>query len=1076
MSEETESNLPRPDLPEGTVTLLFTDIEDSTDLLKQLKDQYVSLLADQRKVLRDIFIRWNGHEVDTQGDAFFYSFQRATEAVLAVVDAQRAIATHTWPAEVEVRVRMGLHTGEPSSWEEGYAGMDVHRSARIAHAGYGGQVLLSDTTASLIRGEQVEGVRLLELGEYRLKGIPLPEKIYQLEIDGLVSEFPPLKATNAGLPPHNLPPQSTPFIGRGPELKALDEMIADPDVRLISIVAAGGMGKTRFVLAASEQQLSITERTNGRIEARFPQGVYFVTLAPLNSPRSIVPAIAEALNFQIVSGEGKGLGGDGDTRSPKHQLLDYVRSKRLLLILDNFEHLLDGADLLIEIMSSAPEAKILVTSRESLHLKGEQLFPLPGMKYPDLDRLKSSAEVDHKDYSAVALFLQSAQRIHPDFTLSDEDLANATSICHMVGGMPLGIELAASWVNMLTVKEIADEIQRSLDFLETRLRDIDVRHRSMRVVFDSTWDRLSNKERELFERLSIFQGGFTREAAGEVAGASLDLLENLADKSLLRFSRVRGRYGMHELLRQFGEERLAQDSEKERAARDKHSTYYFQLLSQLEKSLKGSQHVEAMEQVETDFENIVAAWKWGVEQGQVELITNALEAMDVYYRYGERWEEGEDAFRYALQVLPSSQSVDALRLRVRLNNLVIDYIPEKRMDQAKELIEKNWKLLNAPSLAQEDTRYEEAILVTLVGYLESDRKERLRHCQRAYDLFESLDDSWRMARLLGRMGDLGQSLGDLERAIDQTEKSLVIFKELGFRKEIARRLDRLSVIMMEYMELEDAERYLLESLEISEQLDDRRTLGGTLLFAGIIKIHQGLFKDARIIYRESLDINKELGDTFRVICANLGLANINIHLGKYREALTIANKAQKDAEQENFEAWISWSLEIQGDALLGEGNYQKGEELLQECIENYRSASSLGHASEVLPRLGICMHGQGDYGAMRDVIKEALQINTRVSSTLAYTHIFPALALLELVDGEVDRAIELYAFASNYRYVADSQWFYDVVGRHIEEAAALLSPEVATAAREHGRKLDPHEITKELLIELEANDACMNNE
>ncbi|TFH35878.1 MAG: adenylate/guanylate cyclase domain-containing protein [Anaerolineales bacterium] len=251
MSGETKSSVPRSDLPEGTVTFIFTDIEGSTDLLKTLGDSYAAHLSKQREILRNCFVKGNGKEVDAQGDAFFYSFPRATEAVSAAVEAQRAIAAYPWPEGAETRVRMGLHTGEPSTWEEGYVGLDVHRAARIAHVGHGGQVLLSDTTASLIRNDQMEGVDLLELGNYRLKGLRHPERIFQLEIDDLPSEFPPLKSPDAGLPPHNLPPQPTPFVGRGPELEALDELIADPEVRLISIVAAGGMGKTRIALASA---------------------------------------------------------------------------------------------------------------------------------------------------------------------------------------------------------------------------------------------------------------------------------------------------------------------------------------------------------------------------------------------------------------------------------------------------------------------------------------------------------------------------------------------------------------------------------------------------------------------------------------------------------------------------------------------------------------------------------------------------------------------------------------------------------------------------------------------------------
>ncbi len=1072
MPGETKSSVPRSDLPEGTVTFIFTDIEGSTELLKTLGDSYAALLSKQRDILRTCFVKWSGQEVDTQGDGFFYSFPRATEAVSAAVEAQRAITAYAWPEGTEARVRMGLHTGEPSTWEEGYVGMDVHRAARIAHVGHGGQVLLSDTTASLVRNDQMEGVGLLELGKYRLKGLRRPKRIYQLEIDGLPSEFPPLKSPDAGLPPHNLPPQPTPFVGRGPELDVLDKTIADPDVRLISIVAAGGMGKTRIALASSEHQLSITERTNGKLEARFPQGVYFVPLAPLDSPERIVTIIAEVLKFKIESSEGKGSGIGVETRSPKQQLLDYLRSKRLLLIMDNFEHLLEGAGLLSEILGSAPEVKILVTSRERLYLKGEHLFSLLGMKFPDLD--KTSTEKDHKAYSALALFLQSAQRIQPDFAITDENIEDVTSICRLVGGMPLGIELSASWVNMLTVNEIAMEIQRSLDFLETRLHDTDVRHRSMRAVFNSTWDRLNNAERDLFEKLTIFQGGFTREAAQEITDASLKLLGDLANNSLLHFDRRRGTYKMHELLRQFGAERLAKDSEKEKTVRDKHSTYYCHLLSQLETSLKGSRHVESMAIVEADFENITAAWKWAVEQGHVELIASVLEAMEVFYEFSGQWEEAERAFRDAADKMPSDQAVDSLRLRVRLNNLLAGNIPEKRMDERKVLIETNWELLKTPALAQEDTRFEEATMNKLVGYMQKDRYEERRYYLNAYDIFESLNNRWQIARQLLTLGDAGQNTGDLEEAISYTEKSLEIFRELDFGKGIAESLDRLSAIEVHSLNFVRAERHLQESLKISEEMDDRRMLGWTLLFVGFLKSNQGLFATANRIFSESIEINKELGNTYNVVYANLELARIHNHFGKYEDAMLFSQKAREDAEKEKYELWRAASLVAQGDSLLGQGEYRKARALSEEGISFYRKFD-ISYITSVLPKLCNCLYAQGDFSAMNSTMREALQININTSRPLGYLDIFPALSLLKLMEGELVQAVELYAYASSYRYVADSKWFYDVVGRHIELAAESLPPEVVPAAQERGRNLDPSEVTREVLIELEERDESVNN-
>jgi hypothetical protein len=293
--------------------------------------------------------------VDTQGDAFFYSFPRATEAVNAAVDVQGALMQHAWPEDVKVRVRIGVHTGEPSVANEGYVGMDVHRAARIGHVGHGGQLLLSATTTELVRDELPEGVRILDLGKYMLKGMSRPERIYQLEIQGLPTEFPPLKSPEAELPPSNLPPQPTPFVGRERELKALDEMISDPSTRLISIIASGGMGKTRLAIALAEQQILVKERKNGNLHYRFPNGVFFVHLAPLETREAIIPTIAETTGFKFSEGV-----------DPKTQILDFFREKRLLLLIDNFEHLMEGATLLTEIVEAAPDVRILVVRSRML--------------------------------------------------------------------------------------------------------------------------------------------------------------------------------------------------------------------------------------------------------------------------------------------------------------------------------------------------------------------------------------------------------------------------------------------------------------------------------------------------------------------------------------------------------------------------------------------------------------------------------------------------------------------------------------------------------------------------------------
>jgi predicted ATPase len=328
--------------------------------------------------------------------------------------------------------------------------------------------------------------------------------------------------------PHNLPPQPTLFIGRETELASLNNLLLYSEKRLITIVGPGGMGKTRFALASAERFVG----TFGDMPRPFTDGVYFVSLAPLTAPDHIVQALIETLDFPLETGERQ-------RRTPRQQILDYLRQKRLLLIMDNFEHLLDGVELVTDILKTAPEVQIVATSRERLHLQQEQIFAIQGLEFPDWETPE-----DATDYTASKLFILRARRIQHDFQLQTEDLTYLTRITRLVEGMPLAIELAAAWVDILSLAGIAAEIQKSLDFLETDVRDIPERHRSIRAVFDTSWQQMSLVERHIFPQLSVFRGGFTRKAAQvliailEGSPPALRLLGRLASKSLLQYNQT----------------------------------------------------------------------------------------------------------------------------------------------------------------------------------------------------------------------------------------------------------------------------------------------------------------------------------------------------------------------------------------------------------------------------------------------------------------------------------------------------------------------------------------------------------
>jgi predicted ATPase len=586
------------DLPTGVVTLLFTDVEGSTQLLHSLGDDYGEALQEHRRRLRSAFADHGGVEVDTQGDAFFVAFASASNAVAAAAESQRALA------EGPIRVRMGLHTGEPRLTEEGYVGLDLHKGARIAAVGHGGQVLLSETTRALVDAD------VRDLGAHRLKDLSAPERIYQLEVDGVSCDFPLLKTIEAGM--NNLPAPSTSFVGRASELDEIDRLLEDPDCRLLSLVGPGGAGKTRLALEAAAR----------RIE-RYAHGVHFVPLVSVASPEFLAPAVAESIQF-VVDAAHSGL-------SAREQLLDYLGERSTLLVLDNFEHLVDGAALLGEIIERAPKVELLATSRERLNVQSEWVLDVHGL---------GLTETGNGDSGALRLFVERATQVMPGFSLDDNERAEARRICRLVEGLPLGIELAASWVSMLSCAEIAEEIEQNIDFLATSMRDVPERHRSLRAAFDQSWRLLSGEQQDVLARLSVLRGDYGREAAVAVAGADLRLLSELVSKSLVRRSGF-GRFELHELLRQYAAERLAASPGDERDAHERHARHYAAMLMERQAALLGPELAIARDELRGELDNLRAAAEWILAEDDEHKAMPVLEAFYTFL-WMHSWFEGAE--------------------------------------------------------------------------------------------------------------------------------------------------------------------------------------------------------------------------------------------------------------------------------------------------------------------------------------------------------------------------------------------------------------------------------------------------
>ena len=552
-------------LPTGTVTFLFSDIEGSTRLVHSLGDRYGELLEDHHRIMRGAIASSGGTELGTEGDSFFAVFPTAAQAIEATVAAHRALAEHTWPDEAAVLVRMGLHTGDGKLGGDNYIGLDVHRTSRIAAAGHGGQVLVSETTRSLVASALPAGASLRDLGEHRLKDLESPEHLFQLVAAGLRETFPPLRSLDARAV--HLPTQMSSFVGRTREKDVLLELLAKE--RIVTLTGPGGTGKTRLSVEVASQAADA-----------FDDGAIFVPLAPISDPELVGPTIAAALGLR----EGPA----GDTFET---LVEHLRDRSLLLILDNFEQVMPAARTVGELVARAPRVKVLVSSREPLRISGEQEFLVPPLALPGragdvrLDELRA---VD-----SVALFVQRAGAVRSGFDLTLENAPAVTEICARLDGLPLAIELAAARVRLFEPADILARLDRRLSFLAGG-RDVSERQRTLRGAIDWSHELLDHGEQTVFRRLSVFAGGTTIEAIEAVCQPdqlgldAADVVSSLHDKSLLRRADGPGalRVSMLETIREYGLERLEAAGEGGELRR-RHALHYLALAEDTAEHVNG---------------------------------------------------------------------------------------------------------------------------------------------------------------------------------------------------------------------------------------------------------------------------------------------------------------------------------------------------------------------------------------------------------------------------------------------------------------------------------------------------------
>jgi len=731
----------QPELPTGTVTFLFTDIEGSTRLLRELGDGYAEVLAEHRRALRDAWQRREGVEVDTQGDAFFVAFARASDAVAAAADAQLALAGGP------VRVRMGLHTGEPVRSDEGYIGFDVHRAARIAAAGHGGQVLLSQATADLA------GVDVRDLGVHRLKDLSAPERLFQLGME----DFPPLQTLHET----NLPIPTTPFLGREREVDQIAALLCRPDVRLVTLTGPGGSGKTRLSLQAAAAAADDYDR-----------GVWWVPLASLADPALVETTAAQAL-------------GSKDT------LAATVGDKRQLLVLDNFEHLLEAAAVVAETIGSCPNLTVLVTSREPLHVDGEWEVAVDPLR----------------EREAIELFVQRALAVNSDFAANGE----VGEICRRLDCLPLAIELAAARVKALSPSALLERLEQRLPLLAGGSRSAPERQRTLRATIAWSRDLLAAEEQDLFARLAVFAGGCTLEAAEEICGADLDAIASIVDKSLLR--RIGDRYWMLETIREYAYEQLDQLPDAG-VLRDRHAGFYVALGERARPELRARGAREWLDQLAAEHANVRASLEHLLESGDADRALRLSGAIWMYWQTRGHWTEGR---RFLTAAIALGADLEPERLVNSLWGGAILALWQGDIDEGEQLAS---RLLDiSKTAADEEHVYSVAIhLLALVAHDRGDRDHALALLEESLELGRRGGDPWLHSIALNNLGNLLAGEGDYERAAELFEESLAIGEVRGDLDRRARALNNLGWATQGLGDLSRARHFYRRGLEAATEI------------------------------------------------------------------------------------------------------------------------------------------------------------------------------------------------------------------------------------------------------------------
>ena len=835
-------------LPTGTLTFLFTDVEGSTRLWELYPEEMRAAMARHDELIESCVVQSGGMVVRPrgEGDSRFAVFQYASDAAIAAIAIQCKFFTASWPFSEPLRVRMALHTGEADLREGDYYGSAVNRCARLRGAAHGGQILISQTTQLLITEALPDGADLLDLGEHKLKDLHRSERIYQIIIQGLPADFPPLNTPDSFLT--NLPIPRNQLIGRNLELETISDLLLLQDVALVTLTGTGGTGKSRLGL-----QIALDLREH------FKDGVYLVALESIRDPKLVIPTIAETLGVRESPG----------SRPITDILKEFLANKQMLLLLDNFEQVVAAAPYIGDLLEACPRLKILVTSRTPLRLRAEKELPVSPLMVPTLEDYSNGNSLSQ--FAAVELFIQRAAAIKPDFTVTNANAPAVAEICHRLDGLPLAIELAAARIKLLTPQGILTRLENRFELLRGGTRDLPERQRTLRGAIDWSFNLLNELEKKLFQRLSIFIGGWTLEAAemvcdidGDLSQTLYDVLESLIDNSLviqIQDSEEGPRFGMLSTIHEYGRERLM-DSEEADTIHYQHAQYYLNFVQKVEPLIRSAERMRWQLVMQQELGNIREVLGWICRTGKcLEIGQHIVISLGIYWMISGYIPEGQQWCNLITALSDESTPISIHASLLGVAGAIAwvegeDSSAQASLDESMELFHR----LDDKTVEDKHMFATVMMIRGLLSAISHDYATAITLYQRAIELSREVNYQWLEVITVCWLGDVAMYENDSDRAMALYNQSIKLARQLGDPWSLMPSLMSSGQIALVKGDLANARSILNEAEALLRNTGDQWSLSWVLNDLGHIMLMEGKLDQAGSNFLEGITLAKVLGN------------------------------------------------------------------------------------------------------------------------------------------------------------------------------------------------------------------------